>query len=128
MNIIFRHLRQVIVDHMGHMIDVDSAGGNVGGHKDPGFLGPEIIKRPIALPLGASAVNPASVDSVACKVLRQTIHSSLSSPENQDRALAGVDFVQNGSIFLGLDDVLGGLLDRGNRARDGPDADPGRVF
>ena len=47
---------RVEVEHAGDVLDVDAAGGDVGGDEHAGRAGMERLQRPVALGLGAAAV------------------------------------------------------------------------
>ena len=47
---------RVEVEHAGDVLDVDAAGGDVGGDEHAGRAGVERLQRPVALGLGAAAV------------------------------------------------------------------------
>jgi len=57
MHVIFRHVRQFEIDDVRHPIDIDAAGGNVGGDKHAGLAVAKAGKRSLALRLGFVAVD-----------------------------------------------------------------------
>lgn len=48
-NIIFRECRGIVIDNMRNAVNVDAAGREVGGHKDPYMTLFERLKRALAL-------------------------------------------------------------------------------
>ena len=64
----FGRRRQVEVDHVRHVIDVETARGDVGGHQDVGLLAPEQLHDAIALLLHHAAVQ--RLRAVAVRVQR----------------------------------------------------------
>jgi len=57
MDIILRHFRQLVIDHVGDPLDVESACGQIGGHKHLDRTAPEGLQRLGAGPLAFVAVD-----------------------------------------------------------------------
>ena len=45
MYIIFWHIRQIKVDHLWQLIDIDAARGDIGGHQNPERAGAEAVQQ-----------------------------------------------------------------------------------
>lgn len=63
-HIVLGHVGQVEVDHMGQLVDVDAAGGDVGGHQHPHLAALELRQGPgagpwLLLPWIAAAPRPS---------------------------------------------------------------------
>ena len=56
-DIAFRHFRQFEIHHMGDAVDIDAAGGDVGGDENPRTSGAEFLERPLARRLALVAVD-----------------------------------------------------------------------
>lgn len=82
-------VRDVVVEHMRYPVDVEPAGGHIGGNQDVDALGAAVFERgdgALALPCGmsplmAAAENPralsfSATSSVACLVRTKTIIAS----------------------------------------------------
>jgi hypothetical protein len=63
MNVIFRNIRQFVVDHVGQGIDINAAGGNIGGHEGRNAAFLEIRKCSNARPLGLVTMNGRCLDT-----------------------------------------------------------------
>jgi hypothetical protein len=57
MHVIFGHVRQFEIDDVRHPIDINAAGGNVGGDKHTGLAVAKAGKRSLALRLRLVAVD-----------------------------------------------------------------------
>ena len=57
MDIGFRHVGQVEIHHMANAVDVDAAGGNVGGDQGADLAGAERRQHALAVVLRLVAVN-----------------------------------------------------------------------
>ena len=60
----FRHMRQIVVDHMRHAVDVDAARRDVGRNQHVDLAGLEFGKRALALALRLVAVDGRSADAL----------------------------------------------------------------
>ena len=58
---------RIEVDHVGDPVDVDSASGDVGSHERIHAAGLEVAERPVALALGAVAVDRDSDEAARCR-------------------------------------------------------------
>ena len=57
-DVILRHLRQVIVNHVSDMRNIDPAGRNIGTNHNPKLAGSKSIHRAVALTLSSIPVEP----------------------------------------------------------------------
>src|SRR5439155_15209539 len=81
MDKVFRHLRQIVVDHVRHIIDVQTPRSDVSRHQHlkASFL--ESVQRAITLGLGAVAVNHCGGESISHQLLSQSLGSAFGSRE-----------------------------------------------
>ena len=82
-HIVFRHVRQVEVDHVRQLVDVDAACGDVGGDQHAQRVGFELRKRARAGGLALVAVNRQRRDAVARELLGQAAGTVLGAREDQ---------------------------------------------
>ena len=89
------------MQHERHVVDVDAAGGDVGGdeHRHRAVL--ERVERLGALRLGAAAVQRAGGDAGAAEVLGQAVGAVLGAHEAQRAALARGD--RGDEVELGVE-------------------------
>ena len=81
--IILRDIRQLMVDDIGQLVDVDPAGGDVRGHQETDGAAFEIGKRLGARPLGLVAMDGVSGNAGIGQLLGQTIGAMLGAGEDQ---------------------------------------------
>ena len=83
MYVILRLVRQVEVDHVGQLVDVDAAGSQVGGHQHAQGTGFEIGQGPGAGPLALVAVNGGGGHTFANEPVRHAVGAVLGTGEHQ---------------------------------------------
>jgi hypothetical protein len=83
MHVIFGHVRQFEIDDVRHPVDVDAAGGNVGGDKHPGLAVAKAGKRPLALRLGFVAVDGDRFNAGADQVTHDAVGAVLGSGKDE---------------------------------------------
>ena len=88
-NVIIRDVRAVEVDHVGDGLDVDAAGGDVGGDEDAVGAILEAGECGVALALGAVAVDGGAVDVVSAEEIGEAISPVLGAGEADD----GLEFI-----------------------------------
>jgi len=82
MDIAFGDFRKLVVDDMGHAINVDTARRDVGCDKRPRASGPERLERTFTLSLTLVAVNGEGCNSSGLKMLGDLIGAALRSSED----------------------------------------------
>jgi hypothetical protein len=82
-NEVFRHLRQIVVDHVSHVIAVQASRRDVGcdQHLIAAFL--KSAQRGVALRLRAIAVNHGRRKAIALQFLGQPLRAALGAGEDQ---------------------------------------------
>ncbi len=80
----------VKMDHERDRLDVEAAGGNVGGDQRLGATGRERMQRPVALALGAPAVHGDRAHAQLDELLGEPVGTVAGSGEH-DRAARRVD-------------------------------------
>ena len=76
-------VRRVELHHQVHVVDVDAAGGHVGGDQDAGVPGGERVERPLPLVLVPVAVDGVGADPGPGKLLGQPVRAVLGADEEQ---------------------------------------------
>ena len=85
-DVLLRHVRQVEVDDVGDVVDVDAARGDFGGDENARLALLEAIERTGALALALVAVDGVGVEAGAFELLRDAVGAVLGAGEHQ-RAL-----------------------------------------
>ena len=80
----FRLVRQLEIDHMADMVDVDPAGGDIGCHQHARLAGLEHFERPLAGILRLVAVNSFRRDAGLGQVLGDAVGAMLGAGEDDD--------------------------------------------
>ena len=111
--IIFRHVGQLEVDHVGQLINVDPAGCDVGGHEHPQGARLELAEGACAGALALVAVDGHGRDAVLVQVLDQAIGAVLHAREHQ-HLMPVLAFDQVGQQL-----ALAVAINRVNLLRDG---------
>ena len=106
---------------MADAIDVDAAGGDVGGDQGPHLTGLELGQRPLALALALVAVDGGGLDADGSKLLGHSVGAALGAGEDQHPLHGAVihQFRQQGALAALFDeeDLLVDLLDGGGLGR-----------
>ena len=68
MDIIFSLLRQIVIEHMAHMVNVQSASGHIGGDQYGKFACGEILEYPLSFVLSHVTGQGAAAKPVADKI------------------------------------------------------------
>ena len=82
-DIIFRILGQIVIDHMADIFNMNAAGGNVGGHQnfDPSIF--ELFHQPKPFALGKITGNSFRRPSVSLKPVGEPFHPDLGVDKNK---------------------------------------------
>ena len=81
----FGRRRQVEVDHVRHVVDVEAARGHVGGHQDVGLLAAKQLHHAVALLLHHPAVQRLSAVAVRVEVVGELVHIQPRAAEDDRR-------------------------------------------
>ena len=104
MNIIFRNLRQVIIDHRFDMRNIKSTGRDIGRNHDARM---EILKRfnrTVALVLAKITMDRISTVILRAQFFRQAIRTRLCFHKDDDSAFTLFQLTKQDRIFLALAD------------------------
>ncbi len=101
-DVAFRLVGQVVVDHVGDPVHVDAPGGNVGGNQHAEFSRAEAVQRPGAGVLRLVAVDGAGRDVASLQLLADTVGAALGPREDQRPADLGVLHERGEKAFLGV--------------------------
>ncbi len=127
-DVILRHLRQLEVDHVGQLIDVQATGGDIGCHQHPHLALAKIGQRPVAGSLTLVTVNGDCVETIFLHLMREAIGDLLGTDKHQHPLpVATANHVREqlaAALPIDLNDALGHLL--GSRVA-GIDLDQGGV-
>jgi hypothetical protein len=88
MDVILGVTGQVVIDDMGDMVDVQTAGGDIGGDQDIEFTLAELVDGLFALGLRAAAMDLGRLDALFLQLVRHPVHPALSAQEDEDRTPA----------------------------------------
>src|SRR6185437_992013 len=122
-NIAFGHVRQLEIDDMRHVVDVDTARGDIGGHQHARTTGAEVLQRPLA-----GALRFVAVDRIGSMAglfdLIGNLVGTVFCPREHDHPFhlrIAQKIVQKSALGLLLDeiDALLDLFRRHNLRRDG---------
>ena len=117
-----RHIGQLEVHHVGDLVHVDAARGDVGGDQDAQLAVLERLKRALALRLALVAVDGAGLDAARFQIGRDLVGAVLGLGEDQAARIGrvGEQFGQQGALLalLDPDHRLLDALDRGGLRRD----------
>ena len=86
MDIVFRDVRQLEVDDVRHVFDIDPACGDVGGHEHPGVARAKTGERALALRLRFVAVNGGGLDTGVREMPHDPVGAVLRSGEDEHPA------------------------------------------
>jgi hypothetical protein len=91
-DVVLRHVRQLEVDHVRQLVDVEAAGGDVGGHQHAHVAALEAGQRPRAGALALVAVDGGGGEAVGLQLLGQAVGAVLGAGEDQHLApVVGAD-------------------------------------
>ncbi len=107
---------RVDVDDEIEVVDVDAAGGDVGGHQDGDMAGLELGQGAGALGLGLATVQGRGADTAVQQMLGEVVHGVLGVQEHDRPTFAGGD-LGGGGVLVGAVDVQHVVLHRRDRAR-----------
>ncbi|OFA01229.1 hypothetical protein DUPY_21870 [Duganella phyllosphaerae] len=100
-HIVFRHVRQVVVDHVRQLVDVDTARGDVGGDQHLQRAVLELAQRAGTGRLALVAVNGHGGDAVATQFFHQVVGAVLGAGKYQHLGpLVGLDQVGQHRVLL----------------------------
>ena len=81
-------LGNLVVDHVGHVVDVDAAGGDVGGDQYVDLTGAEGLERLLPGDLAQVAVHGADLESALGELVGHLLGGALGAGEDHRRAAA----------------------------------------
>ena len=82
------HLRQIMLDHMGHAIHINAARRDIGRHQNGRRAALELVQRPLALGLALIAMDGIGRQTIGFEVLHNLIRAMLGAAEHQRPAHA----------------------------------------
>ena len=113
-DVIFRHLGQFKVDHVGQLIDVQTAGGDIGRYQHPHLATAKIGQRPVAGTLALVTVDRHGIETIFLHLLGEAVGDLLGADKHQHPlpvATANHVGEQLAAAFpIHLNDALGHLL------------------
>ena len=110
----FRHLGQVVVEHMRQLADVNAAGCDVGRHQHLGLSGLESLQSGDAGTLALVAMDGRSRDALLGQVAGDLIRAVLGAAEHQrvlHRRVQVFDEPRQQEFFVALLDKIQALID-----------------
>ena len=120
-DVVFLDVGQLVVDHVRQLVDVQTAGGDIGGDQDAYLVGLEVSQGLGAGVLALVAVNRGGRQAVLVQVLGQAVGTVLGAGEHQHLfpGAEGDQVRQQGTLVRGRDTehALLDALDRGVRRR-----------
>ena len=122
MDVSFRHFRQLEIDDVRDLIDVDAARRDIGGDQHADFRAAELLECAFALALALVAVDGRDADAVVFQMLGDLVGAALRAGEDK-RALqvdVAEKFDKHRTLLVTLDvnDALRHPLRRGRRRGD----------
>ena len=121
MYVIFFDIRQLEVDHVRQLIDIQAASGDIGSHQDAHLVCLEVSQGFGAGVLALVTVDRHRRQAVFVQVLSQAVSAVLGSGEHQDLfpGAGGDQVSEQGALVAGLnaEHALLDALDRGVRRR-----------
>lgn len=82
-DVVFLDVGQLVVDHMGQLVDIQAAGGDVGRHQDAHVVGLEVGQRLGPRVLALVAMDRGGRQAVLGQVLGETVGAVLGTGEDQ---------------------------------------------
>ena len=111
-------VRDVEIDHVGHLGDVDAPGGDIRGHEHPEGAATEAVHGDLALALGQVALEAGGLVSLAAQHLGQVLGPVLGAGEHDDRVPGALaEQVQEQGHLAGGGDRIDGVLHGGGRSQ-----------
>src|SRR6056297_4257156 len=121
-HVIFGHVGQLEVHHLGQLFDVQATGSDIGCYQHAHFTSFEIRQRPSTGTLGLVAMDGSGGNAVLLQLLGQTVGTVLGAGENQHLVPAVVPYqLAQQCCYLALVYRVDRLLDvfsRGISSRD----------
>ena len=111
MQVIFRNKRQVVIDDIGDMADVDSACGDIGRNQNPEASITKTRHGGGALSLSAVTVQAGHRVPILLEMPGHTIGPCLGACEDQNGTLPGMQFIDQRFVLPGGGGFHYGLLD-----------------
>ncbi len=82
-NVIFRHVWQLVVHHVRQLFNVEATGGDVGRHQHADVARLEVRQRTGTRPLALVAVDRRAADAVFVQLFRQVVRAVLGAGKDQ---------------------------------------------
>ena len=118
-HVVFFNVRQLEVDHVGQLVDIQAAGGDIGGHQDAHLASLEVGQGFGAGVLALVTVDRHGRQAVLVQVLGQAVGAVLGAGEHQHLfpGASGNQVRQQRALVAGrqAEDALFDALDRGVR-------------
>src|SRR6185437_8194837 len=73
MDVVFRHVRQLVVHYVRQLLDIESTRGDFGGHQRGNLVVLEIGQRTYARALAFVAMDRGRADAIAFELLSESI-------------------------------------------------------
>jgi hypothetical protein len=107
MNIIVNVGRQVVVDHVSDIRNIQASGGYSSSDKDGATSGSEHLQSLFTLPLSAVTVDGSGREALVDEEVRQRVGHTLGLNKDQGKAsTVGVEDIQENRALVGVLDVL----------------------
>ena len=101
------------INHMRDVVNVDTTGGKVAGHKNADFAGAEAFESPLAGTLGFVAVNGGCADAVFIQPILKFIGVVFGAHKYQSAGdIIIFDNVENEVFLVVFSDVIKSLRDQ----------------
>ena len=84
MDVVFGNVGQIVVHHVRQLLDIQPAGGEVGGHQHAQLAALEVRQRARAVRLALVAVDRVRADAVAPELLGEAVGAVLGAREHED--------------------------------------------
>ena len=111
-HVVLGHVGQLVVDHVGELVDVEAPGGDVGGHQDAYLAALEARQCPRACALALVAVDGRRRQPVLAELLGEAVGTVLGTGEDEHLApVAGRDQTAQEIALPDLVDRVHDLLD-----------------
>ena len=127
-DIVFRVAGQIVIDHMGDMVDVQTPGRDVRGHQDEELAFPKLVNGLAPLGLGAAPVDAGGLEPLFLEAVHDAVHPVLGAGKDKHRTLPFLELGGKLLGFLGLGGVEDFLGDLRQGLGGGADSDAHRVL